>query len=209
MINVILLAAGLSRRFGENKLLYKIKGKPLYRHVLDQALAFQARCGQKEIPVRLILVTAYEEIADYSCLTAGFYLNSLGDKERILVRNDEPEAGISHSITLGLNQAALVEKEDCVMFTVCDQPWLTAEDMVLLLEKFTRSGKGIGGLAFQGIMGNPVMFRKEYLKELLRLTGDEGGKTVVRRHQSDAFLCEVLSPKALQDIDRKEEGVSI
>lgn len=35
-IAMIMLAAGNSRRFGANKLLYEIDGIPMYRHVLEQ-----------------------------------------------------------------------------------------------------------------------------------------------------------------------------
>ena len=34
-IAMIMLAAGNSRRFGGNKLLYEVDGMPMYRHILD------------------------------------------------------------------------------------------------------------------------------------------------------------------------------
>ena len=37
-IALIMLAAGNSRRFGRNKLLYEIEGKPMYRHILEKLL---------------------------------------------------------------------------------------------------------------------------------------------------------------------------
>lgn len=33
-LGLIMLAAGNSRRFGSNKLLYRIDGMPMYRHIL-------------------------------------------------------------------------------------------------------------------------------------------------------------------------------
>ena len=40
-IALIMLAAGNSRRFGSNKLLYEIEGKPMYRHILEKLMIVQ------------------------------------------------------------------------------------------------------------------------------------------------------------------------
>ena len=40
-IGMILLAAGCSRRFGSNKLLYEIEGKPMYLRALERLLEVQ------------------------------------------------------------------------------------------------------------------------------------------------------------------------
>lgn len=68
MMNVILLAAGFSKRFGSNKLLHRLGGAPMYRYAVEAAKEFQEqslqqlqRPGSGEA-VRLIAVTAYEEI---------------------------------------------------------------------------------------------------------------------------------------------------
>ena len=37
-IALIMLAAGNSRRFGSNKLLYEIDGRPMYRHILEKLM---------------------------------------------------------------------------------------------------------------------------------------------------------------------------
>ena len=45
-IALIMLAAGNSRRFGSNKLLYEIEGKPMYRHILENLTAVaQKNCA--------------------------------------------------------------------------------------------------------------------------------------------------------------------
>ena len=53
-INLILLAAGNSRRFNGNKLLALYKGKPIYMHVVEKALNLEVN--------KIICVTQYEEI---------------------------------------------------------------------------------------------------------------------------------------------------
>ena len=53
-IDLILLAAGNSRRFGSNKLLYEVDGKPMYAHMPGEA-ALHRRAGKpggKTIPGR-------------------------------------------------------------------------------------------------------------------------------------------------------------
>ena len=37
-LGLIMLAAGNSRRFGSNKLLYTIEGEPMYRHILSELM---------------------------------------------------------------------------------------------------------------------------------------------------------------------------
>lgn len=76
-IGMILLAAGYSRRFGSNKLLYKIEGKSMYLCSLERLLEVQRKMkkvylGPKEkatgiddkekIIVAAAVVTQYEEI---------------------------------------------------------------------------------------------------------------------------------------------------
>ena len=54
---IIYLAAGNSKRFPDNKLLYRFGDKPLYRHTFDQ-LTYQLE--------NIIVVTQYREIG--SCI---------------------------------------------------------------------------------------------------------------------------------------------
>ena len=54
MINAIIMASGLSKRMGENKLLLKYKNIPLVEHVLKEI----KKCDFNEV----ILVSQYEEV---------------------------------------------------------------------------------------------------------------------------------------------------
>lgn len=223
MINLILLAAGRSARFGENKLLYAIEGIPMYRRMLSNALNFQRECLR---PVRVILVTAYDEIERYAVGKEGFCAmpekaapqetngsakaDSTGRNyyhpERLLVRNDNQAAGLSYSIALGLGAArAEAEKGDCFMFAVCDQPFMRWELLADLADGYYRSGKGIACMAYGEKRGNPVVFGAKYKAALLALTGDEGGRNVIRAHEDDLFLCRISERRPLKDMDRKED----
>lgn len=47
-IALVMLAAGNSRRFGSNKLLYEIDGKPMYRHILEKLMVVAEQLEEME-----------------------------------------------------------------------------------------------------------------------------------------------------------------
>lgn len=190
-IHGIYLAAGFSRRFGGNKLLEKLDGKPMYLHLLE---------GLNEIKENhklqsLTVVTQYEEILDYL------------HRQRIAaVKNNNSALGISSSLKLGL-QTAMIQKnqetEQYYLFCVADQPFLKKHTVEEFLSVFLKTGKGIGCISHDGKAGNPVIFHERYVPELLRIEGDKGGKSVVNQHLEDVFLFEIPDAMELKDIDRK------
>ena len=176
---IIILAAGNSRRFGQNKLLASWQGRPMYEYTLERYQNFN---GQR------ILVTQYSEIV-------------WENYQRIY--NAHSERGISYSLQLGLEAAPDAEY---YLFSVCDQPRMRYETIEAMLNGFWSSGKGIGCCAYKGEMGNPVIFAASYRQELMELTGDTGGKRVARRHMEDLWLYEVEDPEELIDIDTPAEN---
>lgn len=235
MMNVILLAAGFSKRFGSNKLLHCIDGTPMYRYAVEAAKEYQEGSpSQHQKPgngeaVRLIAVTAYEEIGRELCSRDGFvpcgesaegialaeyiapaeYLEPDESKnpdesmkpDRRVVFNRNREMGISHSIELGIRAAGAMADEDSLMFMVCDQPRLAAGELFRLAEEFRKSKKTIACLADGERTGNPVVFSGIYREELLSLCGDTGGKAVIKRHPEEVYFCPASNPAALEDID--------
>jgi len=191
MVYMIYLAAGLSSRYGSNKLLAEVDGKPMYRHLLDILTVMK-----EEEPHRfeLVVVTAYDEIEEA--------LQGLPLK---VVRNHHQELGTSHSIKLGLEACGEIGRHDHVMFAVADQPYLQEDELFGFIHMYKRSYKGIGVLCWKGEMGNPVIFQGQFVPELMALTGDVGGKAVVKNHLSEVFQYEADSEMSLRDIDTKGE----
>lgn len=186
-IALIMLAAGNSRRFGSNKLLYMVEGKPMYRRILEQLLEVQKYEEKTEAAFPVTVVTQYEEIEEAA--------HSLGIQ---VLRNPHPEEGISSSIKIGLraNQDA-----DACLFTVSDQPWLRAETILRLIEHYMHSSKGIACVSHNGKTGNPCIFSSEYFSDLLKLTGDVGGKRIISANPGDTAILEVPDVRELTDVD--------
>lgn len=221
-IAMIMLAAGNSRRFGANKLLYEIDGIPMYRHVLEQLDDTKKKIEN--------IYSEYSDITEdnnndnnsdivqlnnlyRNNITAKIICNiivitqydaiaeAVKTKEIQVLYNPHPEDGISSSVKIGLNASL---DADAVLFTVSDQPWLTSETICELIHVFLNTSKGIACVSCQGKMGNPCIFDRKYYNELLSLEGDKGGKKVVMKHLDDTQIYEIEAGRELEDIDYYE-----
>ena len=178
-IAVILEAAGDSKRFGSNKLLYVMEdGRPMIASILDAVRPLGI--------YKKIIVTQYDEVAD---LASDF----------VVVRNDRPDLGISRSMQLGLQAAG---DADAYMFCVCDQPGLTTATLEKLIETYKKGTAGIISLAWEGKMRNPKIFSSLYREELMKLEGDTGGRQIIDAHKKDLLLVEAENEDEVKDIDR-------
>ena len=198
-IHVIILAAGFSRRFGGNKLLAELEGKPLYLHVVEKLLELQML--RPEIR-SLMVVTQHQPIVD-----------EMARRGIPVSWNDHSEDGISSSLQVGLesvtdrlrkDQRDWEGKESYFCFFVGDQPYLQNTTVESFFDGFRESGKGIGCLKWGARTGNPVIFSGRYLNELMGLKGDKGGKQVLHNHEEDVYYHEVLDSQELFDIDIRE-----
>lgn len=186
-INLVLLASGNSKRFGSNKLLYKIDGKEMFKYSVD--LADDLKKSLKESIKNIIVVSKYQEVKEYILA-----------KNMIYVENPHSELGISTSITLGISESEK-DRSDYLMFMVCDQPYTKSSTIRDFIESFLKSSKGIGAVAFGKIIGNPCIFSWKYLEDLKKLSGDIGGKRIIKENLDDVYIYEVSTKKELEDID--------
>lgn len=192
-IHGILLAAGFSRRFQGNKLLYLLEGKALYLYLTERLTELL----EEGILDSLVMVTQYDEI-----------FREMEKRKIEVVKNENSIQGISSSLKLGLCKAQEFEEkegENYYIFFVADQPYLKKQTIEKFLQDFIQSGKTIGCVKAGEEKGNPVIFHEKYKEELECLQGDKGGKSVLRRYEKEVFYFEVEDKKELQDIDERGE----
>lgn len=177
----IVMASGIGRRFGANKLLEDLAGKPLYQWALDAI--------SPSLFSRVVVVTGHGPI-EVAAAERGF----------LVIRNDRPEDGVSRTIRLGLDAAG-----DCdgALFMTADQPLLTAGTLEKLTAAFAKEPGCIHGAAHAGQRGNPCLFSREFFPELMVLQGDKGGSAVIRKHLERLRLTEVPAEE-LFDCDTPE-----
>ena len=194
---LILLAAGFGRRFGGNKLLYRLEGKPLYLYGAE--LLARLKKQRKDV-LEILAVTRYREIEET--------LETMGMKT---VWNPRSYLGIASSLRAGL-EAALAEgapgtagEKKAFCFFMGDQPYLQFETVNRFLDRYPPFRQRDGPPLLSGKPGNPVLFAEKYVPELLKLTGDQGGRRIIRSHPEDLWEMEVEEGWELQDLDRLEE----
>ena len=192
-VHAILLAAGFSRRFQGNKLLYPLEGKALYLYLTERL----GELLKEGILDSLVVVTQYDEI-----------LQEMKKRKIEAVKNENSIQGISSSWKLGFCKAQEFKKrgeENYYIFFVADQPYLKRKTIEDFLKAFAQSGKTIGCVKSGAELGNPVIFHEKYKEELENLQGDRGGKCILRKHESEAFYFMVENRKELKDIDERGE----
>lgn len=180
----MVLAAGFSNRFGENKLLAKWEGNYLIEAVFS--------CIPKETFRQVIVVTRYDEIAE-AAIKNGF--------ETIFNKEENP--ALSLSIKIGMKQL-MPQIEGC-LFIVGDQPFLKRESIVKMCMEFAKDKTKIEALSYKNKRGNPVLFPKKYFAELANLKDGESGKDIIRKYEESLILIEAVQEKELIDIDTREE----
>ena len=187
--HILFLASGSSRRFGKNKLLYPVKGKPMFLWTLEML----ENLVNKRQDCRLLVVSRYEEIRQEA-----------SKRGIAAVDSPESEGGISFSIRAGLSALKDVEEGDFLLFVVADQPYLTEESMLRLLDCAKEGVEG-ASLCWGDRPGNPTLFSVKLLPELMALEGDTGGRAVLRRHK--CVFVQAASEKELEDIDTPVDGL--
>lgn len=179
-IGAVVLAAGLSTRFGENKLLARFGGRPLLGHAL-KAL------GEAEGVARRAAVVSDARVAQ---LVREYGLE--------VIPNGEPERGQAHSIVLA---AQAMRGMDALLLMAGDQPLLRAGTLTRLVRAFEAGGKGIACLEDDTHRGNPAIFSAAYGERLLALTGDRGAGALLRANEADLLVVRCTAKGELSDAD--------
>jgi len=188
MISGIILAAGLSRRMGEDKLLLPVAGVPVIERVISAAS--KSELGE------IILVCGSDPVAN------------IGKKYRTkIVENNAPEIGQSHSVSLGVKNSC--RSADGFMFFVGDQPFINESIINKLIDKYLPGHCNAVVPLYNGVKGNPVIFASKLRNKLMGLSGDSGGRVLLEEMEEGIITVNFADAKLGLDIDTREEYEAI
>jgi len=184
----IILAAGMSTRFGRLKQVLEIKDSTILCMVLDAAM--------KSDLDRVVLVLGHQADAVKASLTDRM-LNS----RLITVLNQRYEGGMSTSLKCGLMETK--DEFPSIMVLMGDQPLLSHETINFMLRSFRSSDKDICVPVYKGKRGLPVCFTSRFYNDILGITGDTGAREIIGRKPEDVLTVELEDPTAFLDIDNE------
>ena len=185
MIAAVVLAAGLSRRMGQAKLLMPVGGRAIVRYVVESVLAGG---------VDLVWVVTGPDVEPIEAALAGLEVQ--------IAVNPAPEEGQASSLRAGI--AALPASVDAVLIALGDQPSLAPSIIPALLAARRTSPKLIVAPRYRDGQGNPVLFKREIFPELLRLTGDQGARPIIQKEPARVEWVELDLPMP-PDVDTLDD----
>lgn len=176
----ILLAAGQSIRFGNNKLLQHLPaGTPL----ITQAVRNMCAALEKVV---VVVPPQHATLA-----------NVLEGETIELAVNTAAHDGMGASLACGV--AACLEADGWII-GLADMPWIdpaTIHQVAMAL----REGRSLVAPRYQDQRGHPVGFHHRFGAELVKLRGDKGARAIVQQHATELHLIDVNDPGILLDVD--------
>lgn len=177
----VIMASGLGKRFGGNKLMVDFKGKPMIQWVLD---------ATENIFTRRVVVTRHKTV-EALCQAQGIDVIY----HTLSHRNDTLRLGL-----LNLGQ----DVEGCV-FCPGDQPLLRRDTIASLALCGANEKNGIWRTAYEDRKGAPVLFPKWSFPQLLSLPEGKGGSFVAEKYPEQVRTVSVRDPYELMDADTPED----
>lgn len=182
---VVVLAAGLSSRMGEPKLMLPLAGQTLIRHTALAALACSEHvavvCRPEDAPLQ-------QELADLPVR---------------LVSNAEASLGLSTSLRAGIAEVQR-ESGEAAVILLGDMPGVGTEVLQWVMTKFGETGSRIVRAKYADQPGHPVLFHHSLFPDLLALQGDQGAKPLIAKYAHEIAHVEIAD-KHPADVDTPED----
>jgi len=185
-ITAIVLAAGESRRMGQNKLLLPWRE----RTVIESIVLTLRKCQLSEI----IIVLGHE---------ADRVRSTLQNQPVRFALNEKFSDGMLSSVQCGAQFANV--NADALLICLGDQPALSIQLIVPLLQAFVEDKGTIIVPSYRGTRGHPLLVSSKYRDEILKLDPSVGLRQLRQRHADEVFIIEIPDDAVLQDLDYPDD----
>ncbi|UCF06275.1 MAG: nucleotidyltransferase family protein [bacterium] len=177
-IYAVVLAGGTASRFGRLKQVEPVDGSCLLGVVVQSAV----RCEGID---RVILVLGHEADAVQSAL------GRIAENDKLeIVVNKDYRKGMSTSLRAGLGRAQ-AGGCDAVVFLLGDMPMIDTDLLDTVITGYRSSGSGLCYVRAGDHAGHPIIARRDLFDEFMKVSGDVGGRDVVRENAERAMAVDV------------------
>lgn len=177
----ILLAAGYSRRLGQDKSFVKYKGFNLI-----------------DLAIKNFLLSNLNKHIVIAGLNNYDYIHTKYPKINVILNSNN--TGQNSSIKLGIE---VIKDYDFAMFMAIDQPFLKLSTINKVISSYKKNHIIVS--SYNGNNGLPTIFDKIYFDELLQIVGDKGGKDVIKKYLDKVIFVNGLDEIENFDIDTQED----
>ena len=175
-VGALILAAGFSKRFGGIKLDAKLNnGSTVFSQTLSRISV---------------------AIPNYKVVTRPDLIDVLSPTEPNLNAFEFAEQGIGASLAFGIG---LVNNWHACLVCLADMPFIEIETYRSLASQLNQDNIVIP--FHQKQAGNPVGFGRHFYSDLRNLSGDAGGRPVVKENQNAVVAFDAEDAAVLYDID--------
>jgi len=181
------LAAGLSSRMGQNKLLLPYKDHTVIEEVLDNLC-------KVNLDERMLII-GFEREKMEKAIKRKFASHFK------IVYNDRYALGRSESIKRAVENIS--PDSDALLFMVGDKPSVPSSLIQKAIDEFKRHNPPILSIKTPAERGHPGIFRKNLLPELLKLEGDIGAHDLIAQYKDQ--MLEIPDNAVQIDIDTMED----
>lgn len=188
----ILLAAGFSRRFGAaDKLLQTLPdGRPIALSAAENLI--------KAIPLAIAVLRPDNQALANLLESAGLKI--------VFCNAQQTEMADSLASAVRYSQH-LDESRSGFVIALADMPYIRPHTISAIAQELS-AGAAIVAPAYQNKRGHPVGFSAKFRSELEQLTGDEGARSILKRHADQIKLLQCNDPGILTDIDTPQDLIT-
>ena len=180
----ILLAAGKSSRFGENKILACLPD--------STPIGVRSAESLREYVDDLLVVVSSENTGTRSLFV---------DRGFDVTVSERSGLGMGYSISHGITASSGATHW---IIALADMPYLSLSTICKLRDYLVTRNQ-ITAPIFEGRLGHPVGFPVSYREQLIGLDGDNGARSVLDKSGADTFFFMTSDLGVVKDIDVKSD----
>ena len=181
---MIIPAGGSSSRQKTNKLLVKLG----YQTVIEQTIE-----NYIDHAVDIIVITGYERAIVKQNIVQRF-------SSRVkIIYNPVYMDGLASSLKTGIGFAS--DDYDYWGFSLGDKPFISQFTVTSLLEKLETMKPKILVPVYNKTIGHPNFFSTCLTAELAGISGDIGGRSIIKKHLNDTLFIPVEDQGVIKDMD--------